>query len=563
MQTIGQRLKQARESKRLTLDKVFEGTRIRVAYLQALESDDHSVMPSPVQARGYLRNYAEFLGLNFDQLLDEMRAQAQGASSDELITPMDETPSTATQTPAAASPQVAEPPTRPRPFDDTQDKPARRKKAYSQLPASLDAATAPKRRGRKKIEPVLEESQSALVEEPVAEVEHVESAETETPPLEQARQQDVNETLWLTWLNRLSSIVSVTRSKETESETEQAPAVHEVEAESGSTEALPPDESDSKPGPSSTEIFIEIGAELRRRRELLSLHIDEVERNTHVKSHYLTALEDGAMDELPSTVQTRGMLSNYANFLDLDVDSILLRYADALQARHRERNPQIPGRAAGESIAARIPPIRSFIAGDIIFGFGVAILLIGFTIWGVSRVMTIMNSEDIQPTAPSISDVLLATIDPALFTPTATLAPVEDALLQPTVTIVIPTQNLNVNVQVNLIAVERTFMRVIVDGEEVFNGRVMTGNAYPFEAETQVEVLVGNGAGIRVVYNGRDLGLMGNLGEVVSNIYREEEIVTPTALPTQPSTVTPTPTATVPATSSPVPSITPLVTGTP
>ena len=44
--------------------------------------------------------------------------------------------------------------------------------------------------------------------------------------------------------------------------------------------------------------------------------------------------------ELPSTVQTRGMLTNYATFLDMDVDKVLLRFADALQARHREKNPQ-------------------------------------------------------------------------------------------------------------------------------------------------------------------------------------------------------------------------------
>ena len=69
--TIGQRLKTAREEQRLTLDKVFESTRIRIQYLQALEEDDVSVMPSPVQARGYLRNYAEFLGLDVTKLLEE------------------------------------------------------------------------------------------------------------------------------------------------------------------------------------------------------------------------------------------------------------------------------------------------------------------------------------------------------------------------------------------------------------------------------------------------------------------------------------------------------------
>ena len=73
-QTIGQRLKTEREEQRLTLEKVFEATRIRIQYLQALEADDHSVMPSPVQARGYLRNYAEFLGFDVDQMLNEMRA---------------------------------------------------------------------------------------------------------------------------------------------------------------------------------------------------------------------------------------------------------------------------------------------------------------------------------------------------------------------------------------------------------------------------------------------------------------------------------------------------------
>jgi hypothetical protein len=51
----GQRLKAGREEQRLTLEKVFEATRIRIQYLQALEADDLSVMPSPVQARGYLR----------------------------------------------------------------------------------------------------------------------------------------------------------------------------------------------------------------------------------------------------------------------------------------------------------------------------------------------------------------------------------------------------------------------------------------------------------------------------------------------------------------------------
>ena len=103
MQSLGQRLKAAREAQKLTLEKVFQATRIRVPYLQALEDDDLSVMPSPVQARGYLRNYAEYLGLNLDRLLEEARASQKDAG--DIIRPADLTPAPAAQTPEPLPPQ--------------------------------------------------------------------------------------------------------------------------------------------------------------------------------------------------------------------------------------------------------------------------------------------------------------------------------------------------------------------------------------------------------------------------------------------------------------------------
>jgi hypothetical protein len=193
-----------------------------------------------------------------------------------------------------------------------------------------------------------------------------------------------------------------------------------------------------------------------------------------------------------------------------------------------------------------------------IFGVGMAILLVGFAIWGVNRVIAIQSQQEVRPTAPSISDVLLSSPDPSVFTATATFLPAVEAFPgEATVTLEIPTLNANADVQLNLVAVERTYLRVIVDGEVAFDGRVLPGNAYPFEAETQIEVLVGNGAAIRIVYDGRDLGLMGTFGQVVNNIYLDSEIVTPTGLPTLTPSVTPTPTRTAPATATPQSSSTP------
>jgi len=542
-QFIGQKLKQAREDQRITLENASESTRIRVPYLQALEAGDLSSLPSPVQARGFLRNYAEYLGLDFDRVLDELRAES--TASDEILGPADVSPQAANLPPGLLSEQQDTQLSQPKPD------------SVPQSDASLEPiAENPKRRGRKNVEPApqpvgFRSGENTVESVSQTEPEVVKVSDESQPEISQP---DVSDSVWQSWLNRVSPLIQSRKkptaetSKSSLSE-EQAPSEPKQDQDSEqSLEGADP----ALLSLESIQIFKEIGEELRQRRELLSLHLEEVERNTHVKAHYLDALEKGAMENLPSTVQTRGMLSNYATFLDLDVDALLLRYADALQARYREKNPQKTVRKPGQPILAGLPPIRSFMAGDMIFGIGMAILLIGFSIWGINRVVLLQSQQVVQPTAPSISDVLLASPDPSSITATATLLMVE-SLDEPTATIVIPTQNLNVNVQVNLVAVERTFMRVVVDGEELFNGRVVPGNAYPFEAEEQVEILVGNGAAIRIVYNSRDMGLLGGFGQVVNNIYLADEIITPTGQPSPTPTRTVLATLTVPATLTPVP----------
>jgi cytoskeletal protein RodZ len=466
-------------------------------------------------------------------------------------------------------------------------KPARRKKADTQ-PIG-DSATTPRRRSRKKVEdqpaevsePIVK-AQPEPISEPIVVQEPVipepapiveETPETPVEPLQPIETQpantepkpDVNDKLWQSWLNRLTSVLSARNKRPTLVQNEAV--IAEMEANSILMEPEPQQEQSDNTNlgtESSTQIFKEIGDELRKRRELLSLHLEEVERNTHVKAHYLDALERGAMDELPSTVQTRGMLSNYATFLDLDVDALLLRFADALQTRHRERNPQKAMRKPGQPIVANLPPMRSFIAGDLIFGVGIVVLLVGFAIWGVSRVMELQSEREVQPTAPSISQILLTAPGTTSFTATPTFIALDNFPGEATATIVIPTLNADVNVQVNLVAVERTYLRVIVDGNVAFEGRVVPGTAYPFEAVDQIEVLVGSGAAIRIVYNGRDMGLLGSFGQVVSNIYLADDIITPTGAPsptatiTQTPTKTPVPTSTLRATRTPVPSNTPI-----
>ena len=84
MTELGSWLRQAREAKRLSLEDVERETRIRAQFLAALEEEDFSRLPGDVYTRGFLRNYASFLGLDPNEALrryKELIAQPNNGES--------------------------------------------------------------------------------------------------------------------------------------------------------------------------------------------------------------------------------------------------------------------------------------------------------------------------------------------------------------------------------------------------------------------------------------------------------------------------------------------------
>ncbi len=75
MATVGDLLRETREAKGLSLDQVENATHIRQRLLQALEENDFSALPAPVFVKGFLRNYAQLLGLNPDDVLQMYKSQ--------------------------------------------------------------------------------------------------------------------------------------------------------------------------------------------------------------------------------------------------------------------------------------------------------------------------------------------------------------------------------------------------------------------------------------------------------------------------------------------------------
>ncbi len=406
--SVGQLLSQARESKSLSLEQVSKATHIRLRYLQALESGDLGALPSQVQYKGFLRAYAEYLGLDVQQVMAVL--QQREAES-------------ATQ--SAVEDERAEIVVKP---------------AEASQPAKA----------------------------PIAELDH-------------------------------SSL--------------------------------------------DAEIFQNIGKQLSQRRELLGLSLDDVERHTHLRVRYLKALENGDLNGLPSPVQGRGMLKNYASFLGLDSEPLLLQFAEGLQRRLAAVKPAAsPDRTAPMPSQIHPPSLwRRLFTTEMLFIVLFVTFLGGFIIWGAIRIFALRTTQLPSPTAPSISEVLLSaptsTITPTPAPPTPTpqaLPGVEQTSALPGLTPLPGETGVRVYVTVR----QRAWMRVLVDGELEFEGRVVPGSAYQYAGDVSVEILTGNAAALQIFFNQQDLGLMGLFGQVANRIYTREGVLTPTP------TITPTPSAT-------------------
>jgi len=418
--SIGEKLCQAREARKLSLEQAAQQTRIRLRYLKALEQGDLDSLPSVTQARGFLRTYAQFLRLDPEPLLASL-------SGVEVV---------------------------------------------EDLPA-----TAP------------------------------------TPPAENP---------------------------------------HAVHAEA---------------------VLAEVGAKLRLQRELLGLSLEDVERHTHIRAHYLQALEAGKLSDLPSPVQGRGMLSNYAIFMGCDPEPLLFRFAEGLQANLAARQA---AQADTKPLkirkrTSRSKSLRRFFSIDLLAGGFLIFFIIGFVIWGAMRISNVSSDNEPTPTSPSVAEVLVpntvvpepdstpqpgsdlsptpATEEFSQGTPTleqsvevvATQLPAELPQITPTSTL--PPFDAS-SVQVYIVIRQRGWVRVTVDGQVELEGRVLPGSAYLFSGNELVVILTGNAAALQVYFNQQDQGVLGQFGEVVKRAYSPSGPVQPTLTPTSPPTSTAQPTTT-------------------
>src|SRR5215213_2581292 len=80
MPEIGQTLRETRLRNRVDIAEVEAGTKIRAKYLRALENEEWDLLPGPTFVKTFLRSYADYLGLDSRQLVEEYKQRFERPS---------------------------------------------------------------------------------------------------------------------------------------------------------------------------------------------------------------------------------------------------------------------------------------------------------------------------------------------------------------------------------------------------------------------------------------------------------------------------------------------------
>ena len=84
MESVGEFLRSEREAQGKSIEDVARVTKMSTLILGALENDHFSALPAPVYAKGHLRTYARFLGLNEDAVVEKYLRFTQQQEHDEM-----------------------------------------------------------------------------------------------------------------------------------------------------------------------------------------------------------------------------------------------------------------------------------------------------------------------------------------------------------------------------------------------------------------------------------------------------------------------------------------------
>ena len=259
-----------------------------------------------------------------------------------------------------------------------------------------------------------------------------------------------------------------------------------------------------------------IGDLLRRERERQNLSIKDIEKATSIRALYIDAIEKGEYKTLPGEVYAKGFVRNYANYLKLNANEIVnafneemhpqeeLQDAAGSSSAEEARQEQSAERNREEYRGPKITSLESYPMEKSSHGVRNA-LIVAVAVFVVAFAALIAFGGDEEPSAPA---------------PRAKTQTQQGQKPGQKQTEAAP--KAADGVEVKLSFTDRCWTEVVVDGKTEFEGTAEKGKVLTLKGKDKVRITAGNAGALNYSLNGKDMGAIGQKGEVVEKTFTKE-----------------------------------------
>lgn len=240
----------------------------------------------------------------------------------------------------------------------------------------------------------------------------------------------------------------------------------------------------------------ELGERLSHARQLLDIPLEAVAERTHIQTRLLKAIEDGRLDDLPETVYVQSFIRQYANSIGLNG----VHYASEFMAPPVINTVRSAWFKGLPILGGQLSPSHLYV------GYMALVLV---SVQGLSGVINRSMAQ------PAVSQESLQKFKDSLQVGTTPMGPNPSPVMlngAPSAKL-IPGQT----VRVGLTVTDQSWVRVVADGKEAFEGIMTEGTTRSWNAQKQLVVKAGNAGGIMVSFNegkAKPLGAPGTVREV-------------------------------------------------
>lgn len=232
-----------------------------------------------------------------------------------------------------------------------------------------------------------------------------------------------------------------------------------------------------------------IGGTLAKARREAGLTVAQVAGRTRIRETVIHAIERDDYTLCGGNFYARGHIRSIAKACGIDPEPLIGEYDEA----HGGSPQAIPARQAFEPET----PVRFRERRAPNWSAAMAIAIVLVVVWGIVRVATGHDQHRSAERAASPASPRPAP------TPTASPTPA-------------PRKDVTVRVK----AKRASWLNVRdAKGKELFSGIIRAGQTEQWKSKKRIRLLIGNGGGLRVTVNGRDIGSPGETGQVIRLSY--------------------------------------------